>query len=631
MKKEKSVWVITAMTCWLWAPTNLQAQQDSLRSTTLSEVVVTATKFAKNVSETGKVLAVIDQEQLARAGGKDLSQILNDQVGLVINGANSNPGKDKSVFLRGAAGKYTLILIDGIPVNDPSGIDGAFDIRLLSVDQIERIEILKGSQSTLYGTDAIAGVINIITKTKGTRPVGATAVVNYGSYNTLRAHAGVSGTTDKVDYQIGYTRFQTDGLSEARDTTGTAGFDKDGQAQHAVQASLGWKPGKRLNLRPFVRYNSFDGAFDAAAFTDEANATYKAGTLHYGLTGDYQYHKGAVSWLVAHNQTERTYSNTFGVNDYEGRFNHGEVFFRQDLTSRYQLLGGLSFQHFGMTASGSSSDIPDFNIVSPYFSFFVNNLAGFSAEVGGRYVNHSVYGNNVTVSINPSYLINNRYKLFVNFGTGFKTPTLTQLYGPFGANENLKPEQSLSFEGGAQWVSAGKRTEVRATAFWREIDQAIAYTTGYLNWDKFNDKGIELEFLYHGDKISVSAFYAYVEGKITIPDGSGTETRPNDLLRRPKHTVGFNATYRLTEKLLAGINVRTFGKRNDLYFDFGTFTTVPVVRDPYQLLDVYLEYAITKHLKVFGDFRNLLNQDYYEIYGYSTQGFNANAGLRAMF
>jgi vitamin B12 transporter len=286
MKKEIKVWAMTMIACWCWVPTQTNAQQDSLSTTTLREVVVTATKFPKNVSETGKVLTVIDEEQIARSAGKDLSQLLNEQVGLIINGANSNPAKDKSVFLRGAAGKYTLILIDGVPVNDPSGIDGAFDIRLLSLDQIERIEILKGSQSTLYGTDAIAGVINIITKKKGNKPVSGTGTISYGSFNTFRGNVGVSGSTDKFDYNLGYTRFQTDGISEAKDPTGLNNFDKDGAEQNAIQLNLGYKASERFSIRLFLRYNDFDGQYDLGAFTDYPDARYKASTLLYGVNSD---------------------------------------------------------------------------------------------------------------------------------------------------------------------------------------------------------------------------------------------------------------------------------------------------------------------------------------------------------
>lgn len=631
MKKEIKVWAMTVIAFWWWAPTQTNAQQDSLSSTTLREVVVTATKFPKNVSETGKVLTVIDQEQLSRSAGKDLSQVLNEQVGLVVNGANSNPAKDKSVFMRGAAGKYTLILIDGIPVNDPSGIDGAFDIRLLSIDQIERIEILKGSQSTLYGTDAIAGVINIITKTKGSKPIGGNGTLSYGSFNTLRANVGLAGSSDRIDYSIGYTRFQTDGLSEARDTTGVAGFDKDGLHQNALQASAGFKATDKLTLRPFFRYNNFSGAFDAGAFFDEKDAVYEASTFHYGLTGEYQYNKGAVSLLFANNRTERSFTNMFGLNNYDGRFTHGELFIRHDVARVFQLLGGASYQHYTMIATNATLENPTFAITSPYVSFFTNNIKGFSAEAGVRFVNHSVYGNNFTYSVNPSYLLTDQLKVFMNYGTGFKTPTLTQLYGPFGANEALKPEESTSFEAGVQWFSARKRFDVRATYFQRKIDNVIAYTTNYINWDKLNDQGIEIEAFYKWNKLSLSGFYAYVEGEITTPVGQGTETRPNDLIRRPKHTIGFNAAYQVTNKLSATLRVNSFGRRNDLFFDFNTFTTTTVQLEAYQLIDVYIEYDVLNRLKLFGDFRNLLNKDYAEVYGYSAQRFTVAGGVRLLF
>ena len=161
----------------------LHAQQDT---TLLDEAVVTANKYPNKTSLTGKVVTIITREQLERSGGRDLAQLLTEQTGIYIGGANSNAGKDKSLYLRGSRVEHTLITIDGIPAYDASGIGGNFDIRNLSLSNIERIEILKGSQSTLYGTDAIAGVINIITRKSGTAPLGGQATASYGSNGTFR-------------------------------------------------------------------------------------------------------------------------------------------------------------------------------------------------------------------------------------------------------------------------------------------------------------------------------------------------------------------------------------------------------------------------------------------------------------
>src|SRR5574339_590324 len=158
----------------------LSAQQDT---SLLDEVVITANKYPNKTSLTGKVVTIITKEQLEHSGGKDLSQILTEQAGIYIGGANSNAGKDKSLYLRGAKIEHTLITIDGVPVYDPGGIGSNFDIRNLSAGQIERIEILKGSQSTLYGSDAIAGVINIITKRTELKSFGANSLLSYGSNN----------------------------------------------------------------------------------------------------------------------------------------------------------------------------------------------------------------------------------------------------------------------------------------------------------------------------------------------------------------------------------------------------------------------------------------------------------------
>ncbi|MBT1706090.1 TonB-dependent receptor plug domain-containing protein [Chryseosolibacter indicus] len=638
MKKERKVWAMTMIAFWLLASNQTKAQQDSLRTLNLNEVVVTATKFPKSIAETGKVVNVIDELQLQRSAGKDLSQLLNEQVGLVVNGAVSNPGKDKSVFLRGAKGDYTLILIDGVPLSDPSGIGGAFDLRLIPIDQVERIEILKGSQSTLYGSDAIAGVINIITKKSGDKPFNGFGTVSYGSYNTFKGNAGVSGSTRLWDYDLTYMRFQSDGISEAYDETGSGNFDKDGFNQDAFQLNLGFKPTEDISIRPFVRYSDFGGDYDAGSFADDPDAVYEASLLNYGLNGQYTFAKGAVNVLYAHDKTERDYITPFSSFPNKGHYDHGEVFSNYSFGKHIQLLAGLSYQRMEMNLPEASIKYRSLNITNPYVSFFINDISRFSIELGAREVIHSVYGHTFTYSINPTYKIGSVAKLFVNYSTGFKAPTLSQLYGQFGANEELNPEESRSIEGGVHLFTKDKKANVRATLFSRKVDNVIIYTAGemrdrYLNLDQQDDYGFEVEPVVQiNENLNIGAFYSYVTGELTTPLATGGDTTYNNLIRRPKHSFGINATYAITKQLTVSMNFKTFGKRDDLFFNMNTFTQERVGLNSYQLLNLYAEYRLlAQRLKLFVDAKNILDQDYTEVYGYSTQGFNVQTGLSFNF
>src|SRR5690242_16193195 len=204
----------------------------------LDPVVLTSTRFPTKSSMTGKVITVITKEQLERSGGKDLSQLLTEQAGIYIAGANSSAGKDKSIFLRGAKPENLLITIDGVPVYDPSGIASNFDIRNLSIQTIERIEILRGSQSTLYGSDAVAGVINIITKKRPNKPVAGNAMLSYGSNETFKGSAAINGLKGNFDYNIIYAVHDTKGINEAINSNNAPLTDKDGFTQHSIQVDL---------------------------------------------------------------------------------------------------------------------------------------------------------------------------------------------------------------------------------------------------------------------------------------------------------------------------------------------------------------------------------------------------------
>ncbi len=625
MKKERKVWAITLIVLWWLAPNLTKAQQDSIRQ--LNEVVITAAKFPKSQSETGKVLTVIDEDQIRRSTG-DITQLLNGQVGLVVNGANSNPGKDKSVYLQGAKNEYTIILLDGVPLNDPSGISGgAYDLRLISLDQVERIEILKGSQSTLYGSDAIAGVINIITKSGGERPAEFLGTLSYGSYNTFRGNVGVRGSTKALDYSVEFSRISTDGISEATDAS-TTGFDKDGAAQNSFQTNLGFNVNSKFVIKPFIRYNQFEGKYDGGAFTDDVLNEYAGTLLNTGVHANYILNKGSVHAQYSFDQTDRSFDGTYGKSEYTGKFNHAEVFMNYELSKQIQLLAGITRQDLKMLDTASVEKNPSVILTSPYISVFAN-VGNFSAEVGGRYTNHTKFGEALTYSINPSYRFQNGLKLFLNLSTGFKSPSLYQLYGQYGANPDLKPERSRSFEGGVQGLSVNRKLEWRAIVFSRSVKDVIiyAYPTN-INLDQQDDKGLEVESsLQVTSRLKISAFYAFVTGEVTTKTNN-QDTVFNNLIRRPKNTVGVNAGYRFSNQLFMSLNLKTFGERNDLYFDTNTFTNQSATLSGYALLDFHVDYKL-KNQKVtfFVDVRNLLDQDYEEVYGYNTMGINVNGGI----
>ncbi|MFT3703527.1 MAG: TonB-dependent receptor [Agriterribacter sp.] len=405
------------------------AQQDSTRATSLSEVVITATRFPKKVSETGKVVMVISKQDLERNSGKDLSQILNDQAGLLINGAYSNPGKDKSVYLRGAKADYTLILLNGISVSDPSGVGGAFDLRMFPVEQIERIEILKGAQSTLYGSDAVAGVINIITKQGADKPFQVYGGLSAGSYKTLKTNIGISGKAEGSSYNVGFTHYQTQGISEATDTTAAKSFDKDGFVQNAFNAEFDARIVNGLHIKPYFRYAYFKGGYDDGAYTD-ANNQYAAQLLTTGAQAQYSFANGSVTAFYDYDEINRNFTDQYGTYPYAGNKKTVEVYANYSLSKHIDVLAGFHHNKQKMNDETATPKNPTAELTSPYISFFLKNLGGFNLELGGRYNKHSQYGNNFTYSINPSYTISSSVKIFANYATAFKAPSLQALYRP---------------------------------------------------------------------------------------------------------------------------------------------------------------------------------------------------------
>lgn len=636
-----------------------QLHAQDTTSKNLDEVVITANKYPNKTSLTGKVITVITKEQLEQSSGKDLAQVLTEQAGIYIGGANSNAGKDKSVYLRGARIDHTLITMDGVPLYDPSGIGGNFDIRNIPIASVERIEILKGSQSTLYGSDAIAGVINIITKKTGNKTATGSGLLSYGSYNNFRGSTGVNGKKDKIDYNVNYSLNKTDGINEAK--SNTANPDKDGYMQHSVMAGLGFEVTKNISIQPYIRFTKIKGDLDQGAFVDELDYTYNQKSFQAGIKNEFSFGKTKLNVLYNFNTINREYIDdsvksrngydTYSRGLYEGKEHFVDVFAHFTLGDKIKLTTGIDFRSsvsdqeylsigfFGPYTTKYSNDSLNQNQIALYAALNFNSKGGFNIEIGNRLNLHSEYGSHDVFNINPSYFINRQLKLFANFSSGYRTPSLYQLFSEYG-NKNLKPEAAVTFEGGVQYFTTNKKFTGRAVAFKRNVKDLIffyynpgTFQSQYINQDKQKDNGVELEASYALAKnTTIKAFYTYVTGEISTKLGSGKDTTYFNLLRRPKNSFGININSRINEKFFISSTLSAFGKREDAYFDSQTFNTVRVTLKNYSLWDIYAEYNLHKNkLKLFADFRNILDSKYTEISGFNTTGFNMTGGVRFNF
>lgn len=629
-------------------------------TTLLDEAIITANKYPNKTSLTGKVVTIITKEQLERSGGKDLSQLLTEQAGIFIAGANSNAGKDKSLYLRGARIDHTLVTIDGIPVYDPSGIGGNFDIRNLNISHIERVEILKGSQSTLYGSDAIAGVINIITKKSSLKPVTGNISASYGSYETIRANAGINGRSGIIDYTASFSLHDSKGINEAENKNGNPVTDRDGYTQKNFQLGAGIRPSDNIYIQPFLRYGNIRGDIDQGAFTDELDYTYSQKSWQTGVRSEFSLKETKLTILYSYNSISRIYTDdsvksrngfdTWSQGIYKGSEHFADAYLTAPAGKQVKLTGGIDFRSsrsdqfyssigfFGPYKTEYSEDSLNQSQLGIYTAVNWNHPEGFNTEFGGRINFHSAYGSHAVFNINPSYLASKKIKLFANISSAYRTPSLYQLFSEYG-NTGLKPEAALTMEGGVQYFSAANKFTSRAVAFTRRVKDVIfffynpvTFSSQYINQDKQKDHGFELEASYLlSKKINVKAFFNYVTGEITTKK-SGKDTTYNNLLRRPKSAIGVNLSARLTKKFLVSSNLLHTGKRQDTYFDSNTFSTVNVTLKSYFLWDVYAEYGFEKNrLKIFAELRNITGSDYTEIAGFNTLGFNGSGGIRFTF
>jgi vitamin B12 transporter len=631
--------------------TSAFAQSTDTTGKQLDEVVVTATKYPIKQSQTGKVVIVIPHDVLEKSTGKPLGELLSEQAGITVNGSLNDPGTNQSIFIRGAGSGRTLLLIDGVPVNDPTILDNSYDISLIPVSMIERIEISKGAQSTLYGSDAIAGVINIITvKPDIKTPISGKASFSGGNYGTYNGNAQLYGRLgDELTWSIRYNHDHSTGFPTAHDSSHTPSavpFTNDGFHGDNVAANLAWNPVSPLTVKGFLHYSNYTTGIDAGAFTPAVNYTNANKSLLTGagftyklaattITGNYMY-----STANPHLREDSVYGQSYYTDVYHGATQFAEIFASSNLGYGFTLLNGADYRYASMNESGEYGGYPiafkDTSISqnSLYSSLLYNGGSGLRVELGGRLNTDSRNGSNYTYTFNPAWLIGGNWKVYASVASAFKAPTLYQLYSPYG-DPTLLPERSSTWEAGVQFSNA--TFDTRATWFHRKTHDGIDYnyfTMLYYNYDQEEGNGIEWEGTVKIGRIwSLSANYTWLKMRETTQSHETyADTTYSYALRVPEHTANFTLGARPCQRLFVSLSGHYESKRYDVGGYDASFNPLPDVKlDPFFILNAYAEYRACGWLKVFAEGRNMLNKKFYTIYGYNSIPAMFTAGATVEF
>jgi vitamin B12 transporter len=642
-RKHIFFWMLLSGSQAAWA----QEAPDSTHRQ-LDQVVVTATKYPVKQSQTGKVVIVVTHDELEKAAGKPLGEVLGEQAGIIVSGGLNDPGTNQSIFIRGAGSGRALVLIDGIPISDPTATDNSFDINLIPVTMIERIEISKGAQSTLYGSDAIAGVINIITiKSDVKNPFNVKASGSGGNYGTYNANAQVFGkVADQLTYNVRYNHDHSGGFPTATDTFKTAPspvpFLNDAFKSDLVAANLGWNATSALVIKGFFQYSRYTADIDGGAFapavdyTSTTKSVVAGGGFTYKLsnttiTGNYRYNTSDLHLLE-----DSVFGQSYYADHYVGTSQYAEMFANTNLGYGFTLLNGADYRYASMHESGTYGDFRDTSVsqTSMYSSLLYSGKSGVSAELGGRLNTDSRYGSNYTYTFNPAWLIDPNWKLYGSIATAFKAPTLYQLYSPYG-DASLLPETSKSYEGGIQFNNS--LLNMRATYFHRNTKNGIDYnffTNLYYNYDEEWGNGIEWEGSIKFAKVwSLSANYTWTKMKErTQTHESYDDTTYHYAPRVPEHAVNITLGVRPISALYISVSGHYESNRYDIGgYDANGNPLPDVVLKSFAILNGYAEYKVIDHLKFFVEGRNILDKKFVTIYGFNSIPAMFTAGATVEF
>jgi vitamin B12 transporter len=653
MKRCAVIAALAAIFLTLSVASRAQSAPDAA-TVSLDEVVVVANRAPEPLSTIGNSVTVLDAAAIQGSQAVAVADLLAQTPGVTL-GRTGGIGAVTAVYIRGAESDQTAVVIDGVLVNDPSSPGGGFDFANLLTGNIARIEILRGAQSTLYGSQAMGGVVNIETADP-TSPLGGNVSAEGGSHNTGYGTAALGGKSDSLSWELAGSYYGTSGIPDFDEALGGKRLCASQIGGALGKLSYDFTPDLQLDLRGYytLARTDFDGYDTPSGNFGDDN--------EYGKSDEIVGYAGLTSHSSDHTFTNRVafqYTET-NTRDYDpdAPASYGststETFYGIGRNFREEYQGTWDFSPSGHLTFGAQherstidTDTPAYDVTpmpeerqvsidSGYAQLQEEILAGLTLTAGARYDHHDVYGGHTTGQLAAAWALDDRQTILrASFGQGFKAPSLYQLYSFYG-NSALRPEQDNSWDAGIERHAFDQRVVLSATYFQRNSSDLINFFSCpapnplcatepqgfYANIARAAARGVELQGTFNvNERLNLAANYTLTNSEDRSP---GSPTYGEQLPNRPKNAANASVTYHWPSLLSTTIALRYAGPSFDE-------AITPIWLGGYVVGDLRVSYPIRDRVEIYGRVENFTGKHYETNYEYGTLPRSGYVGVRATF
>jgi vitamin B12 transporter len=609
------------------------------------QIVVTGSRSPLAVSQLGSAVTVITREDIEKRQARYVTDMLRAVPGFAVTHSGTT-GSQTQVRVRGSEANHVLVLIDGVRANDPATGD-EFRWEYLTTSNIERIEVVRGPQSSLWGSDAVAAVVHVITNS-GRETSAMNGYVESGSFSTT--NIGLSGTLGKESWSLsgGIERLDTDGTNISH--TGTENDDSD---ITTVSLAAQFRPSDELTLDASVRVTDAYSQFDPVDFlvtglpTDgdvatDAETLYANAGLSYGAADSRLTHHLSVKFFDSDNHNLLDGAEDSSTTSDRSTFSYqADIAFGPNILALALEQEKTNFEQSGAIGFGDPNQKQDMDVTS-----VIADWQGLSHErltwlLSARFDDNSDFEDAVSGRLSLAYDLSESTVLRGNVGTGRKNPTFTELYGyfpgQFVGNPNLKPESSTSYDIGVDKMLRDGAVVLQLSLFRQDLEDEIngfvfdpdTFLATAENIDGTSRRsGVELGANWQiSDHFDLSATYTYTDS-----EQENTLGEHEQEVRRPKHSGALTLGYVSTSQRFSALLAADYGgTRTDVFFPPWPDPSETVTLDSYLLVDLTLQFQLNESTSVFARGTNLLDEDYEQVYGYQTPGIAGYLGLRMNF